>query len=249
MSVLIICGVFLASPICYAGYEIRAVFKDFASARPAQYTTVLRLEGGKANINTSQFTGEATELLYGAGDRIIRLINRSSAEYSELNEESLGRAADMVQSTLDYVREKVSGESQASMAQERAPVISEVKGAWTVSGLTCRRYKVTYGNQMSQDIWMADWAATGIKNTDFKVVNLLAASYDRLMKSSELMPAMGFMVNIPTRGFNQLNGFPVLIKQYRKGALQYEILLSRPAIKKLPASLFQIPSGYRKVWF
>ena len=233
----------------WAGYEIRLVFKDFAAERPAQYAAQMRLDGGKVNINTSQFTGEATELLYGAGDRTIRLVNRTSAEYSELNEQSLGQAADVLQSTFDFVKEKVSGESRAAAAAARAPVLSEVNGTWTVNGMACRRYKVTYGSQLSQEIWMADWSAAGILGPDFQVVNLLAGSYDRIMKSSEMLPSMSFMAFIPTSGLARLNGFPVLIKQYEKGALQYEILLQRPVAKKLASSLFHVPSDFRKVWF
>ncbi|HBA83671.1 MAG TPA: hypothetical protein DCZ95_06205 [Verrucomicrobia bacterium] len=251
---MVIIGVFIAvllvSPACQAGYEIRCVFKDFVSSRPSQYSAPMRLDGGKINVNTSQFSGEPTELLYAVGSKSIRLVNRASGEYSELNEETLGRAADMVQSTLDYVMGTASDESQgAPSGNPRAPAIAEVKGAWTVNGMTCRRYKAAFGGQLTQDIWVADWAAAGMKSADFKVVNLLAGSYDRIMKSSNMIPSLDFMVYIPVSGLNRMNGFPVLIKQYRKGALQYEILLSRPVFKKMPASLFQVPEGFRKVWF
>ncbi len=240
--VLMAAACWLCAPLGWGGHAIPAVFKDFSSKPPSQYTAVIRINGGLINIHTAGFSGESTDLRYAAGENIIRHVNHTSHEYVELNAETLGRASEWMKGALDTLQETWSGTPSAPAA----PSITRQEGLWPLNGMSCSKYRITFEKDAFQDVWLADWKQAGLSRSEFQAVMKMALAYERMASTLGALP---FLSRIPVKELNRLDGYPVLIKQVEQGKLRYEILLERPSARAWPPELFQVPKGYKRTWF
>lgn len=231
------------------GVEIRAVFRNFVSQPPVQNVARLFISGQDLRIDTTPFTGEISDLRYRRGYNAIRYVNHSQATYMDLDEKKLAGFGDKVGATMAYFKDKVAW-IKGEEPESPAPLtVTPEDGTWNLQDFPCRKYSVYRGQAKIQEVWATDWSRAKIAPSEFDVLRKLAMSYDRMSASLAMIPILKGIALIPIEGINQVEGYPVLIRQYGGGKLTYEIVLGAPASATLPSDLFTLPPGYEKGWF
>ena len=232
-----------------AGHRIEAEIKDYTASSPVTYRARVLFTPADVKINATSPSDRRSEIIYNARRDILRRVNHKEKNYQEMDIKTVGDLGETFKSAVAAVRKSMAG-----LARENAPEtatrlnVVATDDVQRLCGLPIRRFAVQSGKTKIQDVWIATWGQTGLKREDFGAVERLARSYERILSVSETGPVFQGLEYIPLRGILRIDGFPLLVRHYKKNRLTYEIRFSLPVPAKVSATDFQLPGGYTRRW-
>lgn len=236
----------LAGP-ALAGHEIRAYLSDMSAKSPARYTCRLLLQDSNIKVDTAPFTGEETELIYLSNQRLVRCINHTEESYTELNEKNFSNYSTAITSFMKYAESCMNNEDVATRKDKVAVRVVEEKGsAQKIDGVLCKKYLVWSDGRKIQEIWLANWTEVSLSSAEFQPFRQLINFYNQIAPTLEMFPSPIRGPRVATGGILGCNGYPVLVRQFGQGRLQYEIRLGLPKERNVSAGEFLVPQGYAK---
>jgi hypothetical protein len=135
----------------------------------------------------------------------------------------------------------------AALGTERPkPEYRKTETKETKNGYPCVKYDVYTGKEKTQELWVTEWK--NIKGSDelMSVFKDMAGFYTEMMKSLEKMA--GGMINAdrnPMEDFANIDGFPVVTRDFQGGELRSETVLKSVSEQDLDPGEFDAPKGYK----
>ncbi len=120
----------------------------------------------------------------------------------------------------------------------------------TRQGYPCVRYDVLRGGEKFQELWVTDWSNVKGGEEVAGAFREMASFYGELMDSFKDMmgPGAGNFFPAdrnPVEAFTQIDGFPVVTRDFEGGELESETVLESVTERDLDPDAFEPPKGYR----
>jgi hypothetical protein len=114
-----------------------------------------------------------------------------------------------------------------------------------INGKLAKRVDLMRGKERVGEVWLTDWKSSGVESSDFAAFRELAA-FQRGLRESLGTAVSGHYVTEGFDVFDQLEGFPLLIRRYVGGKVESETAFT--AVSKLDSDgkLFEVPDGYQR---
>jgi len=114
-----------------------------------------------------------------------------------------------------------------------------------IAGYKARKYQVYVNGRLRQDMWMADLPGFGKELDMDKMMELVHSMRPPAMGRA---PSLGWRVSPPMLELWK-KGMPLKIVEYRRGASQEVMEVTKVENKSLDKGLFLPPAGYKRVDF
>jgi hypothetical protein len=229
--------------------------------------TVLELEnrdlrGRRAgSIDRLYAQGEMLRIETGAGggstvifrDEALLLLNAEQKTYSRIDEaaaEAMGARMNAAMQQMEAQLKSLPAEQRAMaerMMKGRMPdaesppeIKVEQEGSEKVGEYQCKKFVVYQDGTKSAEVFTAEVEAAGDGMGAFQAMARFAT---KLLASFQNTP-MAEMANHPLRLLDQVEGFPVLSREFQDGEAVREVTLKSAVRKDLDAGLFSPPPGY-----
>ncbi len=206
---------------------------------------ILRIETGQRGGHTVIFRDEA-----------LVLLNDKERTYSRVDEElaqalgaQIGGMMKQMQAHLDSLPAE-QREMAESMMKARMPAqgsSSDVKieetGSEKIGEYSCQKYVIYQDGKKVGELFAAPVEAAG---ESMEAFHAMARFTTKLLESLQNTP-LAELGNHPLRLLDQVEGFPILSREFRDGRAVRETTLKSALEKDLDADLFAPPEGYKEV--
>lgn len=213
---------------------------------------------------------ETTTIVYKAKDEAIYMVDDARKEYVVMNEEMMKQMGDQMEGMSKQMEEMAKQMQEAlaqvpeeqremaekmmkdkmpaaAMASTPESTIEVVKTGEkeNIAGKPCERYDITKNGTKTTEIWVTPWNRADMGEKDFAIFKEMAAFMKEMMSASPFM-AQG-AENEFFAGVDEIDGFPVMTREFRDGKATEETVLKSVEKKKLDTAVFALPEGYKKV--
>ncbi|HEU4600606.1 MAG TPA: DUF4412 domain-containing protein [Steroidobacteraceae bacterium] len=192
-------------------------------------------------------------------DDTIFVLNTKNKTYSSMDRESLKKMAEQISPALKQMQEqlaqmppeqraqieKMMGKSMPGTGQQKTQEIRKTSRTDKVAGYSCKYAEVVEDGVVQQEFCVVPSAS--LKGSD----DLMAAAQKMQAMMQDMLkaldsPWMQQMMDRQATNYAQLGGIPVLTRRFENGKAVTETTLRSIQSQSLPASTFDIPSGYTK---
>jgi len=264
--------ILLASPLA-AGVVYEIEVTDHAAGEPS--TTELAAEGKmlKMSIAPGRTSGRG-EMIFRGDRREMVVVDHDDKSYVVMDEatakqlaDQLGGVSDQMKEAMKRVEEQLKNvpEDQRAMVEkmlkERMPNMggnapsrpaNEYKRTGqraTKAGYPCVRYDVLRGGEKVREMWVTDWDnVEGAREVREAMLDM-ADFFEQIMSSlSESLGGLGpaFGGDSPFDGLREMDGFPVVVREFDGGELESESTLRSARRRTLDPADFEPPAGYKR---
>jgi hypothetical protein len=247
-----------------AGVKITTETHQIADAPvPDQAQTgSIWLDGSNLRMETASGAKQSTFIFRG-DMKLLWAIDKGRKGYVQLDEETV----DAMGKRVTAARKQLENQLKAMPKEERemmrkmmegfAPgveqqaaaipktLVRETAERKEIDGKKTKKVELMRGTELVGEVWLTDWKSVKIASEDFNAFREFAAFQRNLMTSlgagvSGQYAEDGFDV------FDQLDGFPLLIRRYSAGAVESETTFKTVAKETSEEKLFMLPAGYKR---
>ena len=117
----------------------------------------------------------------------------------------------------------------------------------TKQGYPCVRYDVVRDGEKVQELWVTDWSNVKGSKDVMGAFEEMADFFEELMGAfSDSMGGGNFFDgNVAFETFTEIDGFPVVTRDFEGGELESETILESVTERDLDPDAFEPPKGYR----
>lgn len=243
-----------------------------AAPAGAQLTTTykgIQREGGKDSPISAQFSVEdgrvamimkgphSARMLFDAKAQVLRIVSDDEKTYLDLDKKTGGPGDPnsmlaAMQKQLEALpkEQRAMAEQMMKSAMGAGKQAPPLKYVWSTEKQKIAGYECTRVDGMRGADKITEYC--GSTSSDFKMSS---------MERQTMLDMQGYLRNFTimvqtsddtARAFQwdtSTDGYPVLTRCYRNGSLTLELQLDSVNRTPLPASLFELPSGYKKMDF
>jgi hypothetical protein len=230
-------------------------------------TNQMLVEGRKLKMSfASHGQGEGGFLIYDGEKREVMIVDHGNKNYTVVDQEAIQRLAGQVSQMMSQLEQALKNVPEAQrpaiekMMKQRMPKQapelppSEVRDTGeraSQAGYPCVKYDVLQGGEKLLELWVTDWDNVEGSEQVKELFTELAEFMRQLMEAftSSAGSAAAFGQGLRDSVFNvvdQLDGFPVVTRQFKGGALGMESTLRKASRKALDAAAFEPPPGYQR---
>jgi hypothetical protein len=256
----------LAVSAAAAGLANAGVYVEMADRRVGESTTTpvqkMYVQGNSGrfvDIAGPGSDGHATATIIKDGN--LYAIDDTDKTYVQLDKASMEALAKKMNDAMTQVREqlaKMPAEQRAQMEQMLAKQMPGFAGGdqkWTVEavdtgksdkvdGRPCRLWDVKRNGELDEQLCVVPFSALPGKENFQAVFGNFAKVFEEMAKSVPMLS--GLMTN-EFSAQEKINGFPVRSRDYENGQLSdMERVMSVWREQNVPASMFAIPTGYKR---
>lgn len=220
---------------------------DHTYSRPQSYSAKAAVTGSGVRIDTPPPGGRPDTIIYVASQKVIRHADHSAGSFVEYDTRLIGGAGEVARSVRGWFEDAIAS------VRNRAPAGSpfhtkRTDVTQTISGLSCRKYLVYRDAAVLQEVWAVPWSAVGFKADQVRRLKELARYYENLEATMHGTAMSSALPEIVLGGIVNLDGYPLVIRQFRGKRLSYAISLSRPSPLAADGVEFRLPDSYRRAW-
>ena len=247
-----------------AGVVFEVETKSFHSGKAQVDTSEMLVEGKKLKMAVSgetESTGNA--MIYRGDKKEMMMIDHGRKTYSVIDEATirnlasqLGQINQQMEKALAQVPEsqramvKEMMEKQMPAAVQRdAPVIDIRKTGETssVNGYPSEKFEVYRDDRKVSELWVTDWNNIKAGAEAAEAFREMAQFFRKMMESFQSVSGNRNFTDSFFGHMSELNGFPVLSKQYdASGSLESESRLVSATPRSMENAQFEAPAGYQK---
>ncbi len=233
----------------------------------AETSGILRLDQGNLamdlNLEPGAEKGKSTAIFQGGPGHFL-VVNHEEQFYSVMDDEAIQAMAEELENAMMMLDEKMAGlppeqrkllrdslmGDQKRKAKTKVVNTGEVA---TKAGFSTRKMEVRRGDELLREVWVVDWSQVpegeqikstllGLEGFFLKIQKI----FDSITAGS-LGGAKPFdMGESPFQDLAELNGFPVLTRNYDAGKVVMETRVDSIDESKIPETAFQPPNGYSR---
>ncbi len=206
---------------------------------------ILRIETGGHGGPTVIFRDEA-----------LVILNDKERTYSRVDEEqaqALGAQFSSMMKQMQAHLDSLPAEQRAmpeSMTKSRTPaqgssadIKIEEAGSEKIGEYSCRKYVIYQAGKKTGELFTAPVEAA---RESMEAFHAMARFTTKLLQSFQNTP-LAQLGNHPLRLLDQVEGFPILSREFRDGRAVRETALKSAVEKDLDAGLFAPPEGYKEI--
>ena len=256
-------------------FEIETTYHSGAEPRVESSEMSVEGHLVKIGIASSEDKGaKKDDVIYNGERRQMVVVDHERKSYMVMDEESISAAAgevgkamkemeDMLKNMPEDVRKQIEeaqkqgvsipGMGQAKPNAPQSPFFNRtVKRSGergTKQGYPCVKYDVFNENKEKvQELWVTDW---GNIDGGGEARDAFADMSDFFQEMLEAMPQFGGEDNSPFEGstpfdlFEEIDGFPIVTREFEDGDLESETVLRSSRRQTLDPDAFEPPPGYR----
>jgi hypothetical protein len=241
----------------------------FVAASAAQAGVALEMEtrelqgGGNGPVDRIYADGEMVRVETGDRggptvifrDNALIILNDKGKTFSRLDEEqakALGAQMSAMMQQMQAQLKNLPAEQRAMAekmmkdrmpAQGESPEIKVEKGGReTIDGYDCQKYTLSQDGAKTAEVYAADVPEAGEGMAAFHAMARFATSVLESFQGSQF----SILGNHPLRVMEDVEGFPVLTREFQDGQVVREVRLKSVEKKELDAKLFAPPDGYEE---
>jgi hypothetical protein len=185
------------------------------------------------------------------------VIDDADKSYVAVDKATMEQLAKKISAAMEQVKEQLAAlpPDQRAQMEKMMPGMSGDDKKWTVEvfdtgksdtvdGRACRIWDVKRGGELDDQLCVVPYSALpGKENFQVMFANF-AKVFEEIAKS---VPMLSGMMTNEFSAQSKVNGFPVRSRGYEKGKLgDDEQLLKVWREEAIPASMFEIPAGYKQ---
>jgi hypothetical protein len=248
----------LALGTCLAGTAGAGVYVELVDHNLATGKTELAqkmyVQGGLGRFVDEE--GKATIIKNGS----LYFVDDADKSYVVFDKATMEKLATKMNAAMEQAKEQLAQlppEQRAQMEQMMAQHMPGMSGdkKWTVEvvdtgksdkvdGRACKLWDVKRNGELDEQICVVPYSALPGKENFQQVFASFARSFEEMAKSVPMM------AGVMTNEFDaqaKVNGFPVRARDYENGRLfNEEQLMKVWREEAIPASMFEIPAGYKQ---
>jgi len=198
-------------------------------------------------------------------DNALLILNQQDRSYYRMDEQTVAQLSDQISEAMKQIQEQLKNippEQRAMMEQmmkgrmpegmsmggaAQAPALRvEPAGSERVEQYSCDKYEVYLGQEKTQEICVVPVNQLGALGEVMDTFRAMARFTKKLTESTQQGP-LATMTNNPFQILNEIEGFPVLTRQFENGQPTHEVLFRSATEQNLSDDLFSVPSGYGEI--
>ncbi len=248
-------------PAGWAGAGLRIVLEIEGSsdAGPGAQNGVIWIDGQRLRIELRAAADDADDpsntLIFRGDRKLLWILDPASRTYMEIARADLEPLAER----LAAARAEVDARLASLPADERAlvermlpatrPVSREPEAVRNtderreIDGRPARRLDLIREQQTVGEVWVTDWKVMGVKRRELRVFRSLAGFQRDLLRAVGRRPEFA-LTSQPFEIFDDLGGFPLLIRRFETGAAATETRFTRVEQADLDTALFEVPPAF-----
>ena len=242
----------LCAATATAGVVVEMNTTDLTREQAAPQPVTMSIQGSQARFdhgtdNSVVFLGEKREMLIF--DHSRRQVMRMDEETMEQFGRQISAAMEQMQKQMANMPPQVREMMKDKMPQLQEVEMHEVKiskssVSETQGGHPWVRYDVTSDGVKVRELWVTAWSNVNLKGDDFAVIDEMSRFAEKMVASLGKAMQMGQKFENPMAQWSEIDGFPVLIREFDGDTATSETLFRSVERRDLEGGLFEKPAGY-----
>ena len=247
----------------FAGVVVEMVSKDLRSNQESPPDKTYA-QGDMLRIEPHQEDGAPGIAMIFRDDALV-ILNHQDKSFYRMDEQTIAQLSSQISAAMEQMQEQLANlppEQRAMMEQmmkgqmpegmsmggavQQPALRVEPAGSERVDQYSCDKYEVYRGQEKTQEICVVpvnQLAALGEVMDTFRA---MARFTKKLIESTQQVP-LANMTNNPLQILDEIEGFPVLTRQFENGQPTQEVLFKSATQQDLGDDLFSVPSDYREM--
>jgi len=256
---------FLMSSAVFAGVVFEIETKDHTKSNAEMEKAHIKADGKKLTMEMpSNARGNDGDMIYRGDNREMLVVNHDDKSFMSIDMEAIKALAGQMSQVMSQMQEALKNvpESQRAMMEKmmkdkmpksagaNVPKV-EIKKTGKrdkLNGYPCTRYDVIQEGEKVREMWVTDWKNVDGGKEAIEVFEDMAAFFEELMKA--LSSAGGQGLNQMSKNMfahmKELDGFPVVTRDFENGELTTESFLRSSKKVKIDPADFEPPAGYKR---
>lgn len=244
----------LAGAAALAGVVVEMETTDLTSEQAAPKPVTMSIQGNLARFDDGSnhsvvFLGDAREML---------ILDHSEKRVMRMDEETMEQLGNQISAAMEQMQKQMANmppqvremmkDKMPQMQPAEMPEVKIVKSSVreTQGGQPCVRYDVISDGAKVRELWVTEWSNVDLKADDFAVIDEMGRFAEKLVASLGQAMKMGQNFENPLAQWSEIDGFPVLIREFDDGTATAETLFRSVERRDLEGSLFEPPAGYKE---
>jgi hypothetical protein len=236
-----------------AGTVMEMINRDLANKRETLATTYA--QNGRMRIEQ----GGAQDTFAIFRDETIYTFDPKEKTYLAMDRATMQRLAAQLNPALKMIQEQMANMSPEQRAQMERMLGNKLPGAEQESKEEVRKtsrtgtaagHSCTYSEILQDDVLQTEVCVVPVSSLKggkelFEVATKVGALVKDMMAAVD-SPWIKQMVNREMENFERLGGVPVISRTFDQGQPIHEAMMKSIRTETLPATLFELPAGYKK---
>ncbi|MFQ5600818.1 MAG: DUF4412 domain-containing protein [Candidatus Krumholzibacteriia bacterium] len=247
----------IATGNAFADLVIQVEHREFESESPEISKGRIMMTADKLKMEPED--PEQPTMIWRGDQQAVLIIEHESKSYMTLDRKMMQGMSVQLDQAMKQLEEhlKELPEEQRKMAEqmmkERMPQMAQAQKLSVevrrtdekdkVHGYPCTRFDVLVGGTKTSEIWVTDWKKAGVDEDSFAAFRGMSRFFRDLFESSEML-RQAARENAMFNGIDEIDGFPILIREYEDGAVSGETSFKSVQKTNVKASEFEVPEGY-----
>jgi len=247
----------------FAGVVIEMVSRDLNSNQETSADKIYA-EGKMVRIESHQEgTTDQTTTIFR--DETLFIVNHQDQTYHRMDKDSMTRMGSQMSDAMKQMEAELAklppeqrammermmtgrmpGGMPAGTGSDRPQRRIEVGGDEQVGEYSCTMYTVYRGTDKTQEICAAPVSQIAAAEEAMDAFQAMARFSKQFAESVQQSPLAAPLDN-PLQLLDEINGFPVLVREFDGGLASSEVFLKSATRQSLSNELFSVPDGYKEV--
>jgi len=247
----------------FAGVVIEMVSRDLNSNQETSADKIYA-EGKMVRIESHQEgTTDQTTTIFR--DETLFIVNHQDQTYHRMDKDSMTRMGSQMSDAMKQMEAesaKLPPEQRAMMERmmkgrmpggmpggtgsDRPQRRIEVGGDEQVGEYSCTMYTVYRGTEKTQEVCAAPISQIAVAQEAMDAFQAMSRFSKQFAESVQQSPLAAPLDN-PLQLLDEINGFPVLVREFDGGLASSEVFLKSATRQSLSNELFSVPDGYKEV--
>jgi hypothetical protein len=249
-----------------AGVVFEIERKDLSESPPRIENAVTRIEGRSLRIDTEYVGGQGqrSSLIYRGDRQVMFAIDHDSRQVMEIDKDSLRQLGSQMSQAMKEMEKQMANlppeqrEMVEQMMKGNMPAmppggaggqtpksaidVRKTADQGTSHGYPWVKYEVFKEGQKVREYLVTNWGNMGLEKESFDLFSEMSEFF------REFTDSLGSVIPVdnPFEEMDELDGFPVVARDFENGTLAAESVLKtvRPAV--IDPSQFEAPEGYSR---
>lgn len=249
----------LSSPL-FAGEVISIINKDLTRENAKEETMRFLFSDGYMKMTNS----DDSDMIFNSSAKNMTVITHSDKSYMILDQSTASNVKSEMEKAMEEAMANVPPEQRAmveNMMKQRMPAMvgpqqpqmevqeTEIRKTGrsdTISGYDCEYYEAFRGDQKEGEYCVASWSDLDVgDNIEQSFANMAEFMEGFFEEFRKMSPAQ--MSDNPFSYMDEMDGFPVLNRQFSNGKASHESILSSITEQDIDESEFAVPETYQKI--
>jgi len=198
-------------------------------------------------------------------DETLFIVNHQDQTYHRMDKDSMNRMSSQMSEAMKQMEAELAnvppeqrammermmkgrmpGGMPGAMGSNRPQRRIEVGGDEQVGEYSCTMYTVYRGTEKTQEVCAAPVSQIAVAEEAMEAFQAMSRFSKQFAESVQQSPLAAPLDN-PFQFLDEINGFPVLVREFDGGRASSEVFLKSATQQSLSNDLFSVPDGYKEI--